>query len=116
MANQNHFLDCICCAIVAIAARHGESNRLNIRKKKAAMVVGNHAATPPATFTASSVSPATLASTPMAVRAVFYQSEAAVCESESPRNHMTTHARNRIVPALMMNFCTLSFRLITSAN
>ena len=23
IANQNHFLDCICCAIVAIAARQG---------------------------------------------------------------------------------------------
>ena len=31
MANQNHFLDCICCAIVAIAARQGESSRLNSR-------------------------------------------------------------------------------------
>ena len=32
IANQNHFLDCICCAMVAIAARQGESSRLKIRK------------------------------------------------------------------------------------
>ena len=54
IANQNHFLDCICCAMVAIAARQGESSRLKIRKLSAAREVGNHVCTACATVTASS--------------------------------------------------------------
>ena len=65
IANQNHFLDCICCAIVAIAARQGESSRLNRRNVNAAIVDGNQEATPCATVTASSVSPDTFARTPI---------------------------------------------------
>ena len=45
MANQNHFFDCICCAIVAIAARHGESSMLKSKKENAAIALGNHMAT-----------------------------------------------------------------------
>ena len=37
---QNHFLDCICWAMVAMAARHGESRRLNTRKENAAATLG----------------------------------------------------------------------------
>ncbi len=59
------FLLFISFAIVAIAARQGESRRLNIRKEKAAIPVGNQLATPAATFTASSVSPDTFARTPI---------------------------------------------------
>lgn len=65
IANQNHFLDCICCAMVEIAARHGESRRLNNRNENAAVADGNHAATSLATLAAFSVSPATFARTPM---------------------------------------------------
>ena len=148
IANQNHFLSFISFAIVAIAARQGESRRLNIRKEKAAIPVGNQLATPAATFTASSVSPATLARTPIvdtiASFAVNPEIEAATgCHSPNPsgakigaitppiaairlsalsstipnppsvnpnppRNHITTQARNRIVPALIMKPFSLS--------
>ena len=148
IANQNHFLDCICCAIVAIAARQGESRRLNIRNVNAAIELGNQDATPAATLTASSVSPDTFASTPIvetiASFAVNPEIEAATgCHSPNPsgaksgaitppiiairlsalsstipklpstnpnppRNHITTQARNRIVPALMMKPFSLS--------
>ena len=148
IANQIHFLDCMCCAIVAIAARQGESRRLNIRNENAAIELGNQDATPAATFTASSVSPDTLASTPIvetiASFAVNPEIEAATgCHSPNPsgakigaiappitanklfpgsstapnepltnpyplKNHITTQAKNRIVPALMMNPYNLS--------
>ena len=148
IANQNHFLDCICCAMVAIAARQGESSRLKIRKLSAAREVGNHVCTACATVTASSVSPVTFARTPMvetiASFAVKPDREAATgCHSPKPRganrgamkppitasklfplsstrpkppfskpnpprNHITTQARNRIVPALMMKPFSLS--------
>ena len=50
IANQNHLRLCSCWAIVAMAARHGESSMLNIRKQNAARALGtplnvNHWAT-----------------------------------------------------------------------
>ena len=62
---------------------------MNIRKEKAAIPVGNQLATPAATFTASSVSPATLARTPIvdtiASFAVKPEIEAATgCHSPNP--------------------------------
>ena len=66
IANQNHFLDCICWAIVEIAARHGEFNRLNTRKEKAAAIVGNQSLIAAATTSVSSErSSLTLARTPI---------------------------------------------------
>ena len=66
IANQNHFLDCISCAIVEIAARHGESSRLNSRKENAATADGNHALiAAPTIMVSSASSPATFARTPI---------------------------------------------------
>ena len=66
IANQNHFLDCICWAIVEIAARHGEFNRLNTRKEKAAAIVGNQSLIAAATTSVSSErSSLTFARTPI---------------------------------------------------
>ena len=118
------------------------------RNVNAAIVEGNQDATPCATLTASSVSPATFARTPIvetiASFAVNPEIEAATgCHSPNPsganrgaitppitaiklsalsstipnpsavnpnppRNHITTHARNRIVPALIMKPFSLS--------
>ena len=149
IANQNHFLDCICCAMVAIAARQGESSRLKIRKLSAAREVGkpclyslcngycifciasyicknahggndrflcgkagqrschrlplakaqrctNKGAMKPP-ITASKLFP--LSST---------RPKPPFSKPNPPRNHITTQARNRIVPALMMKPFSLS--------
>ena len=116
---------------------------LKSRNEKAASALGNQAATPLATVSASSTSPATFARTPIvdtiASLAVNPERDAATaCQEPNPRgaksgaiappmtarrlselsstspnpsgvkpnperNHITAHARKRIVPALMMN-------------
>ena len=143
IANQNHFLDCICWAMVAIAARHGESSILNSKKENAAAVLGNQVLTPAATAIVSSTSSSsTLAKTPMVVTIASLaekpEMEAATgCQLPKPRGakigairpptiaikllavssttpkepfsipkvdktHITTQAKNRIVPAFLI--------------